>query len=59
MRLVIALALASLLGGCATESLDPDDKAFFYAGWWNPEKGAAARLVEGELKREATPAARR
>ncbi len=41
MKLVFtAFLLALLFGGCS--GVDPEDKAFFYSGWINPNKRAPA-----------------
>jgi len=47
MRALAALALALLLGGCATES---DDRAFFNGGWVHPEAGANQRMYGSQEK---------
>ncbi len=41
MRSLALLAVALLLGGCATDS---DDRAFFNTGWVKPEDGANRRI---------------
>lgn len=53
MPRLFLLVLAVLLGGCATEALDSEDKAFFYKGWWNPEQGAVERMMGKKIETES------
>lgn len=45
MRYLLAALLAMfLLSGC--ETMDSEDKTFFYDGWMHPQKAADKRLEE-------------
>ena len=48
MRALALLAVALLLGGCATDS---DDRAFFNTGWLKPEDGANRRMYGSPERR--------
>jgi len=34
---LVLLGVVLSLGGCASQA-DPDERAFFYEGWWKPKK---------------------